>query len=709
MPATLFAQQPSYPETPRAIQHDTYHGVTIADPYRWMEDMASEETLAWVEAQDALTRRYADATPRRAALEERALELRTYASYGIPSRRQHRYFWSFSPVDQQHSILHMQEGLDGPARVVFDPNTHPLFQSEDGSLSPSRTSISRDGRRLAFQVSKGQSRWSPLRIMEFADGRLHDEVLHGVRGGPAWVPDGSGFYYIRYPVPKPGEELTAQLVNARVYYHRVGTPQERDVLVYERPQNPTWSYGVRVTHDGQALLISATPGGSFSGMTEYYFYKDLREERSEVRELFAGVAASFAYEGNRGDRFWFRTDHEAPRARLIEVTLGRTAPAHWKPLIPESEEVLNSISMTKDYLIARYTKDARPLVKVFDQQGRFQYAPDLPNLGSVSGLGDVPEGNEVFYAMNILYDPGIIYQLDVATGERDVFRAPELSYDPNDFESKQVFFTSRDGTRVPMYLVHKKGLRPGGSHPVFMYAYGAYSWVAWPWFRPELVAWLEMGGVFALPNIRGGGEYGEEWHQDGIKLKKQNGIDDYIAAAEWLIDNGYTTPERMIANGGSASGALAASALMQRPDLFGAGVIDIPNLDLLRSHLFPGGANRVPEYGSSEDPEEFKALYAYSPYQNIRAGTCYPPMLVTVGSKDEVAVPVHGYKFVAAMQAHQPCDNPVLLNVVWGAGHSYGVTNGQRAETWSHVFGFLIRALDLGADDGAASSMGGSE
>ncbi len=703
LPQYLSAQTEvlDYPEARVVDQTDTYHGVEVADPYRWMEDIESKEVLDWIKAQDALTRHFADATPIRADLEKRILALQTFDRYGMPIRKGNRYFWGRTKAGMVNPELYVQEGITGEARMIFNPQTHPHLQKKGARFGGA--SYSRDGQKMAYRIGQGQSRWRKLYIMQVDKGEDGPEELQGVLGGIAWDQASDGFFYVKYPVPEEGEEMNAALENAKIYYHRVGTLQEADPLIYERPQNPTWSYGVRVSDDGAYLVISATPGGSFSGMSDYLFYQDLKAYGSSVVQLFGDTDSTYGFEGNDGATFWIRTDHEAPNARLVAVNIEKPSPAHWTDLIPEEPEVLNTISIVGDYLIARYSRDARPVVKVFKQDGTFAYALELPNLGSANGLGDMPEANEAFYSMNILYDPGTVYRLDVETGKSTVFRRPALPYNPDAYAGKQVFVTSKDGTRVPMYIIHKKGIKQDGNNPLYMYAYGAYAWVAYPWFQPSLVSWLERGGVYALPNIRGGGEYGDHWHKDGIRANKQNAIDDYIAAAEWLIEHKYTNPERMIANGGSASGPLAAAAIIQRPALFGAGVIDIPNLDLLRAHLFPGGPNRVQEFGSSENVEEFEALRAYSPYHNVKDGVCYPPMILTVGSKDEVAFPSHGYKFVARMQEAQACDNPVLLNVAWGAGHSYGLNAEQNAETWSENLAFLIRVLGLENEFGKAS------
>lgn len=687
----LDAQPLSYPETRRVDQVDFYHNLTIGDPYRWLEEMTSAETETWVRAQDALTQAYVAGNSVQEALEERILLLQQSDRYSIPSRNGTRYFTGIRASGAPNSVVYMQEGLSGERREILNPESHPHFQFENARLG--MYAPSRNGEYLAYQVGKGQTRWRTTYILDVNRRQSFEESLQGVRGSVAWDGTAKGFYYVRYGVPEKGEELQAQLVDAQIFYHELGTSQDADRLIYERPEDPTWSFGVQVSHDGHYLIVSATPGGSFTGMVEHLLVKDLRDPSSLFLDLFKDPTATYAYEGNLGSRFLIRTDLNAPKGQLLTVDVKN--PSQREVVIPETEEVLNTISVTKNFLIARYTHDARPLVKVFEKTGQFRYDLSLPNLGSVNGLGDVHEADEAFYAMNILYDPGVIYRLDVASGKSTVFEQPDLPYDPDDFVSKQVMVTSKDGTQVPMYIIHKKGLELDGNHPVFMYAYGAYAWVAWPWYQPPLVAWLEMGGVYALPNVRGGGEYGEDWHQAGIRINKQNAIDDYIAATEWLINQGYTNPQRMIANGGSASGALAAAAYMQRPDLYAASIIDIANLDLLRSHLFPGGANRVPEYGSAENPDEFQALYRYSPYHNIRSHTCYPPTLVTVGSRDEVAVPLHSYKFVAAMQHNQSCSHPVLLNVAWDAGHSYGLNAEQQARTWSYVFSFLIRTLEL--------------
>ncbi|MFB3132712.1 MAG: prolyl oligopeptidase family serine peptidase, partial [Rhodothermales bacterium] len=471
------------------------------------------------------------------------------------------------------------------------------------------------------------------------------------------------------------------------------------------PDDPNLSFTLRVTHDGRYLLLMASEsGGSFNGLDDRLFYKDLHDGYSEVKELFENTDATYAFEGNNGTHFWIRTTHRAPQARLVEVDIERPEPAHWNEVIPEADAAMQAVSVIGDRFVVQYVKDARTIARIYDFRGQLHH--EIDHLApSMFGFADHPDSHETYYSASQLYDPGTSYRLDVRTGETSLYFRPELVHHPDDFVTRQVFFESKDGTRVPMFILHRKDLEFDGAHPVFLYGYGAWAWSAFPWQR-HMVPWMELGGVYAVVNIRGGGEYGEAWHQDGIRQKKQNGIDDFIAAAEWLIENNYTSPSKMIANGGSASGILPGAAIIQRPDLFGAAVINYPTLDQLRYVEFGSARSWIPEFGTPEDPDDFEALYAYSPYHNLKEGVCYPPTWIQVGDKDDTTTPMHGYKFTAAMQAAQGCDNPVLLKIAWGAGHSAGLTPEQRRETLAEELAFLIKVLDVDVSHALSSTSG---
>lgn len=684
---SVHAQELVYPEARQVDQVDTYHGIDVTDPYRWMEDLESEELHTWMEAQDALFTDYLADMPLVKRLKARLDAIGNYATKGMPTRKGKHVFFTERAAGKTYGQLFVQQEGREEARMLID-----LEVLNSGEQSASVSGYSPQGKYLTITTSPGQSRWRSVYVVRVADGERTPETLTGFYSGRsniAWTNDEEGFFYARYEVP---DDPQAPLGKAKVYYHRVGTEQAKDRLIYERPEEPDVSYALRVSYDGRYLLSHASlDGGSFTGMSPRLFYKDLEDRYGEVQELFEGIDADFAYEGNQGPKFWVRTNHEAPQTRLIAVDIDK--PEQWEEVIPEAEESMLRVSVVGERLVVQYIKDARMLARVYDFEGQQQY--EIDHLSpSMSGFVDDPDRQDTYYRASQLYNPGTTYHLDIQTGESRLHSQSELIHNADDFITKQVFFKSEDGTTVPMFLVHRKDLELDGTNPVFMYGYGAWAWSAFPW-QWYMIPWMEMGGVYAVPGIRGGGEYGEAWHQAGIREKKQKGIEDYIAAAGWLIENKYTSPGRMIGNGGSASGILPAAAMVQRPGLFGATLINYPTMDQVRYVHFGSAKSWMPEYGNPDKPDEFKALLTYSPYHNLEEGTCYPPTLIQVGEKDDTTTPMHGYKMVAAMQATQGCDQPILLKIAWGAGHGQGLTPDQSRETQAQELAFLVKALGL--------------
>jgi prolyl oligopeptidase len=682
------------PEARRGDHSDTYHGVKVNDPYRWLEDTDSDQGRAWQAAQARLFDQQIQ-TARRDQLQERINRLTRFDLYGNPNRAGDRYFFTLSMATQPSGAVYVQESLDGEARQLIDPDRLKANNERLANATPSR-----DGSLLAYQVVSGTSGWRQLRILDVESGedlaeRL--EGLHRISSAVSWRLDGQGFYYVR--MSRPSDSVDGQQGSTRIYYHRLGSPQSEDREVFSRPDQPAWTLTQQLSRDGRYLIITASDSGSPHTRV---FYRRQGDGKNGFVDLFTDGEAGYSFLGNVEDRLWFYTTDSAPRGRIIAVDLER--PTELIDIVPEGEDTIaggsmvggNAVSMRGRHIIISYVRDARPLVRIHDLEGRFTHQVQLPDIGSIwGGFSGNQDDPEVFYSFLSLSDPRTVYRLDVRSGHSKVFKRPELPFDPQAFETIQVFFTSKDGTRVPMFVTHKRGWKPDGKAPLFMYGYGAWGWIAFPWYQPHVVAMLEQGWVYALPGIRGGGEYGESWHQAGIGRNKQNAIDDYIHAARWLIENKYTAASKMVANGGSASGALAASAVMQRPDLFGAAVIDIPALDMLRyDQLTPTRHTWTSEMGSISDPDEFKALLAYSPYHNVKPGTCYPPFLTMAGEGDELAPPAHSFKFTAAMQHVQKCEAPVLLKVIPKAGHSHGTTAEEVARTWADALDFLERAVD---------------
>lgn len=686
---SLMAQKITYPEARRVHQVDEYHGNKVSDPYRWMEDFESEEVMKWTKAQDVLSQRFINEALDRNAIKKRIEEIGHFDSYGMPVRRAERYFFTKSEAGKNQSLVYLQENLDSEPRIVLDP--HEVIKDEElrfGGFTPSP-----DGKFITYRIAKNQSRWGSVKIMDVESGKILPDLINGMRtSSTIWTNDNEGFFYAKYGDLKALEEGTIEPF-AQLYYHKLGTSQEEDILLYERINEPTWVYGLNLSDDGKYILISqGVPGSSNNRI----FYKEIDNLEAPVERLVINFDHSYTFLGNDGSLWWFQTSDGEGRGRVVGIDITKPDPKHWVEIIAEQDETLNSVSLIGDRFVASYLKDAREQLKVFGTAGNFLYDLKLPFLGGrYGGFNGDRTSNETFFNVSGSYDPGTTYRLDIQTGDYTLFQRPTLSFNPDDFITTQVFYESKDGTRIPMSIAHKKGITLDGNHPVFMYAFGSGGWSAYLWFQAHMVTWMEMGGIYVLPNIRGGGEYGTDWMNAGIKENKQNAIDDYIAATEWLIDNKYTSSSKMVANGGSSSALLPAAAITQRPDLFGASIIDIPFLDMLRYHEFTIWSGWRDAFGVSTNTRDFKALSAYSPYHNIKPETCYPPTLVSVGEKDKGAVPMHGYKFVAAMQAAQSCTNPTLLKVIWNTGHSFGSSPDQTQGTYADQLAFLARVLEM--------------
>ncbi|HEY7546487.1 MAG TPA: prolyl oligopeptidase family serine peptidase [Blastocatellia bacterium] len=682
----------NYPATKRVDQVDTYHGISVADPYRWLEQIDSEETRAWVRAQDELASSFLKSTPAREVFRHRLAAMSKFEIYSSPVKAAGRYFFTKADSGGSRAALYAQDGVTAKPRLIFDPrqrgtNLRGFFPS-------------RDGRLVACAVARGQSRWHQIKIIG-EDGSIHQDSLAGlhiVASSLVWSKESGGFFYIRFDEPREGEEMKTVVKNPRIYYHRLGSPQSEDALIYSRPDEPGWLFAIQLTDDGRYLIIEARDGGSSKNRI---LYRDLTSPENEVRELFNDDAA-YTFLGSEGRRFFFYTDRAAPRGRIVSADIA--SPADLKTIVPEAKEAIaggslvggNAVGMFGNRFLAMYWSDGRPMIRVFDINGRLQRTVSLPEGSSVwGGFSGAQKDDEVFYGILSLTSPRDIYRLDLGAGRVSIFHRSDVGFKESDFVIRQQFYHSKDGTRVPIFVAYKKGARLDGSSPALMYGYGAFGWNSFLWYQPQVLLWMEMGGIYALPRIRGGGEYGEEWHQQAIKTRKQNAIDDYTAAAEWLIANKYTKASKLAANGGSASGFLAGAAIIQRPDLFGAALIDFPIIDMLRYERFGAARTWSEEFGSVENEDEFKSLLAYSPYHNLKPGRCYPPTLIRVGDRDETVFPMHSYKFAAAMQSAQGCANPALLKVMWGAGHNFGSTPEQVIESHADGLAFLTLVLQM--------------
>ena len=682
----------AYPPALRVQQVDTYHGVPVADPYRWLEDLESEQTRAWIKAQDDLTSRFFHAIPERDRIERKLRALAAVTMYRRPIKAGGRYFYVKTPPDEV-GALYVQENPEAEPRLLVDPQaSHP-----DGSVSLGATAPSRDGKKLTYSINGGLM-WDEVRILDVDRGTHYPETLVGMtwRSSVAWTPDHRGFYYMRFDAPEPGSEMTANPVNGRIMYHRLGTSQAEDRLIYRRPDQPTWMLSpVRVTDDGHYLVFSAS-GESAAG--NGLFYKDLTDPDSDVIPLIPNGEEAHTFVGNDGAVFWISSTLEAPRGRLVAVDLKRPEPAYWRTLIPENKNApLIRATVVGEQFICWYTEDVKPRLKVYDFKGKHVDDIALPSItgylsaASITGTRDDPE---LFYDFRNSAYPSSLFLYDTRTGANTVFRASEnLPWSPEDIVIEQVFYPSKDGTRIPMFLVYKKDTSFDGRNPTYMPGYGAGGWIMNAGFSSLALLLVESGGLVAIPGLRGGGEYGITWHEDGARLNKQNTFDDYIAAAEWLIKHQYTAPDRLIAQGLSAGGTVPAAAVGQRPDLFGLSLPTWPVIEMIRFPQFTGGKYWVGEYGSPEDPGAFEVLLSYSPYHTVTPGTCYPPTLVVAGEKDQAAMPMHAYKYVAALQHAQSCDNPILLDVVWGGGHL--PTSSQAPSHFADYLAFAVKVFGL--------------
>jgi len=679
----------TYPRAKTVDQMDDYHGVKVADPYRWLEDTDSSDTHAWVEAENKVTFSYLEQIPYRKAIHERLTKLWNYERFGVPEKQGSRYFYQHNTGLQNQSVLYVAESLNAEPRVLLDPNT----LSSDGTVALVGHAVSDDGKLLAYGTSASGSDWMEWRVRDVDSGKDMADVIKWVKfSGASWTKDGKSFYYSRYDEPKQGAPLRDANYFQKLYVHHLGTEQSEDQLVYERPDNKELGFAGQVTDDGHYLVITVWQGTSPKNRL---YYKDLTKPNADVVKLLDDFDAEYQFVDNDGGVFWIKTDLDAPRGKLIAIDTQHPERSNWKTIVPQGKDKLNAANVVNNLFVLAYLRDAKTEVRVHDLQGKFLRNVDLPGIGTAEGFAGKRKDKETFYAFTSFIVPTSIYRYELETGKSSVFRQPKVDFDPSQYETEQVFYTSKDGTRIPMFLTHKKGLKKDGQNPVLLYAYGGFNISLTPAFSVPNLVWLEMGGVYAQPNLRGGGEYGEEWHQAGTKLKKQNVFDDFISAGEWLVANHYTTPARLAIRGGSNGGLLVGACLTQRPDLFGATLPQVGVMDMLRFHKFTIGWAWTSDYGSSDDPEIFKALYAYSPLHNLKPGTKYPATLVTTADHDDRVVPGHSFKFAATLQADQAGTAPVLIRIETKAGHGAGKPISKQIEEISDSWAFLARNLNM--------------
>lgn len=679
----------AYPVTARSNVVETLHGVRVEDPYRWLEDDNAPDTKAWVEAQNRVTFGFLERIPERGPIKDRMTRLWNYERYGVPARQGGRYFFTRNDGLQNQSVLYVAESLDVAPRVLLDPNT----LSADGTVALTGYTVSDDGRLLAYGVAVAGSDWQEWRVRDVLSGTDRPDVIRWVKfSGASWTKDGQGFFYSRYDEPTAEQKLTKVNYFQKLYFHRLGTPQGEDVLVYHRPDQKEWGFGGSVTDDGRYLVISVSQG---TDPKNRVFYKDLQTPDAPVVELLRDFDASYNFVDNDGPVFWFHTDLEAPRGRVLAIDTRRPDRAAWKELIPQSAETIQAVSTVNQQFFVNYLKDARTQVRVFGLDGRPVREVELPGLGTAGGFGGKRTDTETFFSFTSFTTPAVIYRHEPATGRSTVFRKPEVAFDPAGYETRQVFYTSKDGTRVPMFISHKKGLKLNGRNPTLLYGYGGFNISLTPGFSVANLVWMELGGVYAMPNLRGGGEYGEDWHQAGTKLRKQNVFDDFIGAAEWLVAARYTSPRHLAISGGSNGGLLVGACMTQRPDLFAAALPAVGVMDMLRFHKFTIGWAWTSDYGSPDNAAEFAALRAYSPLHQLKPGVKYPATLVTTADHDDRVVPAHSFKFAARLQEVHRGSAPVLIRIETKAGHGAGKPTTKLIEEASDRLAFLVATLNV--------------
>lgn len=681
----------AYPKTRRVDLVEDHFGIKVADPYRWLENdvRSDKEVSAWVDEQNKVTAAFLSKLQGRKALERRITELYNYERFAAPLKKGGRYFYTHNSGLQNQSVLFVRDSVDGPGRVLIDPNPW----SADGATALAEWQPNEQGTKLLYAVQDGGTDWRTLKVRDVMTGKdLPDEIKWVKFSGLSWAKDGSGFYYSRFPAPKPGATYRSLNENQRVYFHRLGTAQSADRLIFSTPKRPALNHVAEVSDDGRWLVITSS-----SGTDPRYEVSliDLRQSRTKARVLIPGFEHNYSYVGNRGTSFYFISDDGAPRQKVVTLDISKAHPVV-KTIVPEDQATLDSASLVGGKLIASYLSDAKTEVRVYSPAGKAVRRVELPGIGTAGGFAGKFEDPETFFAFTSFNRPTTIYRYDVESGEETPWAAPKLLFNPDDYTVSQVFYSSKDGTRVPMFVVRKAGAT--GPAPTLLYGYGGFDISLTPAFSATRLAWLERGGVYAVANIRGGGEYGKAWHDAGRLSHKQNVFDDFIAAGEYLKKSGITTPKGLAIQGGSNGGLLIGAVVNQRPDLFDAANAEVGVMDMLRFDQFTAGRYWVDDYGYPEKEADFKTLIAYSPYHNIRPGVHYPPVLVTTADTDDRVVPGHSFKYIAALQEADPNGEPHLIRIETRAGHGSGKPTSKIIEEASDVMAFLadFAGLDLG-------------
>ncbi len=689
----LFGQEKlEYPESKQVNQVDNFFGTPVADPYRWLEDDVrnSESVREWVDSQNALTFSVIKQLPYRNEIKARLTKLWDYEKFGTPFKRGERYFYFKNNGLQNQSVLYKLKSLEDEPIVLIDPNQW----SADGTNALGGLEFSDDGKLLAYGVQKAGSDWRTWKVMDVETGEQLSDELNWIKfGSVSWTKDSKGFFYSCYDEPKSDEKFQGLNLGQKVYYHRIGDSQDKDQLIHENPENPKFGFLPEVSEDGKYLVITV-----WQGTDDRYrvLYQNLDDPNSKLTALIENFENEYSFLGNDGSRFYFKSDFDAPKKCILSIDTLHPEQDHWKVIVPESDNSMESAGIVGKNFIVQYLQDAKSLVKLYKLDGKYAREVKLPGIGTASGFGGRRDQKETFYSFSSFNRPPSVYRYDLETGISTLIREANVDFNPDDFVVKQVFYKSKDGTQVPMFIAHKKGLELNGKNPTLLYAYGGFNISLTPSFSISRLQWMEMGGVFAMPNLRGGGEYGKAWHKAGTKTNKQNVFDDFIAAAEYLIAKGYTSADHLGIQGGSNGGLLVGACMAQRPDLYGACLPAVGVMDMLRFHKFTAGRFWVDDYGSSEaSAEEFNALFAYSPYHNLVDGEEYPPTMVTTADTDDRVVPGHSFKFAARLQAAQAGSNPVLIRIETKAGHGAGKPTAKIIEEYADQWAFLAKHLGL--------------
>jgi prolyl oligopeptidase len=685
--STAAQTQVKYPAAPTSNQVDDYNGVKVADPYRPLENPDSPESRAWIEAENKITFDFLKAIPERDGIEKRLTEIWDYERFGVPFKEDGHYFFSKNSGLQNQNVVYTTTNFSETPRDLLDPN----LLAKDGTIALGGLDVTNDAKLMAYSLATAGSDWQQWKVRDVGTGKDRSDLVDWVKfSNGSWKKDGSGFFYSRYDKPNEKNKLRSQVYNHKLFFHRLGTPQSQDKLIYERPDQKEWLFNAEVTDDGRYLIISVQRG---TDPKNRIFYKNLVDQNSKVVELLNKADAEYNFIDNEGPVFVFQTNLDAPLGRIISIDTSK--PLKIDELVPESRDKLEAVSSVGERLIAVYLKDAHSAVKLFKRDGSFDGEIGLPGLGTAAGFTGKRKDRETFYSFTSFTVPTEIFRFDFDKHASELLFKPNVKFDPDDYTTEQVFYQSADGTRVPMFVSYKKGMKRDGQTPTYLYGYGGFDISSTPSFSPANLVWMEMGGIYAVANLRGGGEYGEKWHEAGMLHTKQNVFDDFIAAAKYLIDNKFTSTSKVAIGGGSNGGLLVGACMTQRPDLFGAALPNVGVMDMLRFQKFTIGWAWTSDYGSADKLGDFAYLYAYSPLHHIAKGCCYPATLVTTADHDDRVVPAHSFKFSATLQAAQGCDKPILIRIETKAGHGAGKPTTKIIEETADRWAFLVKELGM--------------